>query len=497
MNRKPLLCLFTALLPLLTPFAVDAVLAQEPSLGVVPPPRLAESVNGKMPITATSRIITAHAELSSVAKVVGGDINRLVGVKLTIAKESPSPGDIVLQLDPALHNEAYVIEVAETATIRAGNSAAVAQGTVTLLQTLAQTATGVAIPRMIVRDEPAVEYRGLMIDCARNWHSPKTLKQLVTLCRWYKIRYLHLHLTDDQSFTFPSTAMPDLSKGMHYSLDELRDLETFAHERGVTIVPELDIPGHATVMVQALPKVFATSPPTGNVICVGREETYKALDTLVGEMCDVFRTSPYFHIGADEVDNSPWKNCKDTLAYMAANNIESPDELYRHFIVRMNEIVKKHGKKTLVWEGFVKEGKTQIPRDVTVMVFECMYNLPPDLLADGYPIINTSWQPLYVTPSYRWTPEHIFGWNHYRWEHWFERSKAFGKPINAEPTALVVGSQLCSWEQAEGQELSSLRERLAAMSERIWNPTSGRSFADFSRRFQIADAGLEKLLREE
>lgn len=497
MNRKLLLHLFAGVSFLLTVFVTGAVPALEPQLSVVPAPKHLESLDGKMLITADSHIIPEHVDLSSLAKVVGGDINRLVGLRLTIANESPIPGDIVLQIDPTLQNEAYAIEVAETATIRAGNASAVAQATVTLLQSLDQTASGVELPHMTVRDEPAVEYRGLMIDCARNWHSPKTLKQMVILCRWYKVRNLHLHLTDDCSFTFPSTAMPELSNGMHYSIEDLRDLEAFARDRGVTIIPELDIPGHAAVMVQALPNLFATNPPAGSVICAGREETYKALDTLVGEMCDVFRTSPYFHIGADEVDNTPWKTCQDTIAYMAVNNIESPDELYRHFIVRMNEIVKKHGKKTLVWEGFAKEGKTQIPRDIIVMVFECLYNLPPDLLADGYPIINTSWQPLYVTPSYRWTPEHIFGWNHYRWEHWFERSKAFGKPINAEPTAQVLGSQLCSWEQAEGVEVSSLRERLAAMSERTWNPTSGRSFADLSRRFQIADAELEKLLREE
>jgi hexosaminidase len=163
----------------------------------------------------------------------------------------------------------------------------------------------------------------------------------------------------------------------------------------------------------------------------------------------------------------------------------------------MNKIVKKHGKRTMLWEGFADRGRTPIPRDIVVMAFECRYNFPPRLLADGYRIINAAWQPLYVTPMHRWSPEHIYAWNHYRWESCWNTSKACNNPIVVPPTRRVVGAQLCSWEQSENQELPSLRERLAALSERLWNPTAGCTFAEFSRRFQFADAGLGKLLNQE
>jgi hexosaminidase len=159
--------------------------------------------------------------------------------------------------------------------------------------------------------------------------------------------------------------------------------------------------------------------------------------------------------------------------------------------------VKKHGKKTLVWEGFAKTGKTDIPRDITVMAFESKYNLPPDLLAGGYKVINAAWQPLYITPGRRWSPEYIYGWNHYRWESCWDVSAAYKKPIVVPPTPDVIGAQMCVWEQGEHAELPSLRERLAAMSERIWNPNAGKSFADFSVRLKATDAGLENLLKTE
>jgi hexosaminidase len=181
---------------------------------------------------------------------------------------------------------------------------------------------------------------------------------------------------------------------------------------------------------------------------------------------------------------------------MDAHGIDSLDELYRHFLVRMNDIVKRHGKKTIVWEGFSKIGKTCIPRDVTVMVYECKYNVPQDLLADGYHIINTAWQPLYISGvlSRMWSPECIYRWNYYRWENWWEQSKAYKNPITVEPTPQVLGAQMCAWELVQEKELPLLRDRLAAMSERAWNPDATSSFADFSRRFQVTDAGLETLL---
>lgn len=275
---------------------------------------------------------------------------------------------------------------------------------------------------------------------------------------------------------------------------ELRDLEAFARVRGVTIVPELETPGHATAMVAAMPELFLPGSKNPNAVCAGREKVYEALDTLVGEICDVFPSTPYFHIGGDEVDYNAWKNCADITAYMAAHKIETPVELYRHFLVRMNEIVKRHGKKTVVWEGFHREGKTAIPRDIIVMAYESKYNLPQDLIADGYQVINAAWQPLYVVNGKNWTPEYIYRWNLYRWENWWDQSKAFPNGIDVKPTPQVIGAQMCAWEQPESLELPSLRQRAAAMSERIWNPTAGRTYLEFAGRLRETDAKLTLLL---
>ncbi len=462
-------------------------------LPIVPAPQSVTLGQGRLQVG--DRIVCGNGELRPLETIVAAEMQRLTGRQPVVSDEAPREGDVCLQLDSSLKGEGYTLAVDSKAAVRGGNYAAVAAGTVSLLQLLSVENGRVTVPRLTVNDAPFAPYRGLMIDAARAWHSPATLKQIVELCRWYKIRYLQVHFTDDQSFMFPSTAFPKLATtNRHYTVAELQDLETYARDRGVAILPELDVPGHASAILSAMPDLFGNNPRGGRVICPGREAVYQALDVLVGEMAAIFRTSPYLHVGADEAKLEPWITCVDCQRYMSQHQLADVTELYRHFIVRMNDIVKKHGKKTIVWEGFHKEGKTDIPRDIAVMVFESKYNISPDLIAQGYPVINTSWQPLYVVGKRNWTPEYIYGWNLYRWENWWNKSLAYGKPIEVSPTNLVLGAQMCAWEQGEKEELPSLRQRVAAMSERIWNPAAVSDFTRFAARLQATDAALDKLL---
>jgi len=119
----------------------------------------------------------------------------------------------------------------------------------------------------------------------------------------------------------------------------------------------------------------------------------------------------------------------------------------------------------IVWEGFRNRGTIQIPHDITVMVFECKYNLPQNLIAGGYQIINTSWKPLYVVQEtaekFRcWSPRYIYGWNRYRWENWWNQSLAYPDGINVKPSDQVIGAQMCSWGLAGNREVPYHRQRL-------------------------------------
>jgi hexosaminidase len=449
-----------------------------------------------MYLTTHSRVVVASESLVPLGKIVSEEIAFLSGLSPSVVDTADSDGDIVLALDSNLGDEEYTLTIDSLAVITGGSATAVAWGTVTLLQLLKSEGDSISLPHVTISDEPSTGYRGLMIDLARKWHTIDVVKECVVLCRWYKIRYLQLHLTDDPLWTFPSTAYPELATpGSHYTLDELTDLEAYASARGVTIIPEMDIPGHSAAFVKALPDLVATNPPAGNAISPGRESTYEVLDTLIGEICDVFKSTPYFHIGADEVNDSAWSDCTECAAYRLENDIPDNDELYRHFIVRLHEIVKKHGKKTIVWEGFTVDGAIRIPDDILVMEFESHYEDPRKLLSAGYSLINTSWQPLYVVNDTNWSPEKIYAWNIYRWEHWWEKSMAYGDGIDVPSDSSVIGAQICAWEQPAEIEISSLRQRAAALSERLWDHANPRPYPDFAARMESTDAKLSKIVR--
>jgi hexosaminidase len=261
----------------------------------------------------------------------------------------------------------------------------------------------------------------------------------------------------------------------------------------VTIVPELEMPGHCGAAIAAMPDLLRASPKHHATIDFARPEAVACMETLVAEMLDVFKATPWFHIGGDECDLAFVHENPDFPRACAREQVADPHALYCWFVAHMNDVVKRHGRKMLVWEGFAHGATPPIPLDVTVMVYESAYHLPDCLARDRYPIVNASWEPLYVVNDKKWDPAEIYAWDRFYWKHFIEGFPAFNG-LRIAPTSNVLGAQMCAWEQPESLELPSLRERLAAMSERLWNPHSDRDFADFSRRLAITDRRLTELL---
>jgi len=470
-------------------------------LPLVPYPAALERQAGALVLTATSRIVATDPRLEPLARLLSDEILTLHGLALATARDAPGLGDIVLGINPALTGEAQTLEIGERALVQGANYGAVALGTVTLLQAMTGGKDHWELPRMKIRDAPAYGYRGLMIDTARNAHSIDNLKQTVLLCRLYKIRYLHLHLNDDQSFLFPSPTYPQVT-GQNwsmpsYTMPELKELVAFADLRGVTLVPELEGPGHCGALQRALPEAFGLIKADGKATGTGcfnfmNPKLYPTLAILVREMSEVFKSSPYFHIGCDEVGGlDQIAGLPGNAAFLQQNHLQEPHDMYIDYINRMNALVKQNGKKTIVWEGFKDDGgKTlKIDRDVVVMEFEVAYNLPANLVQRGYQVINAAWTPLYVTMQTRHTPEHIYQWNPLRFGQVAGKGYDHVTWHNLEAaTPLLQGAQMCTWEQNEWAEIPSLRERLPAMADRVWNPGATQPFAGFAPRLATVNA---------
>ena len=147
------------------------------------------------------------------------------------------------------------------------------------------------------------------------------------------------------------------------------------------------------------------------MICPARAGVEAALDTLIGEMMDAFPSARFFHVGGDEVNAAAYDASAPCQAYMAAQGIADGQALYERFVTDAVELVKARGRQPIVWEGFPATADVPVPRDTKVMVYESLYATAPELLAQGFQVINTSWQPMYVVNDRSWTPEYIYGWD--------------------------------------------------------------------------------------
>ncbi len=379
---------------------------------------------------------------------------------------------------------AHTIAIDRQAVVTGFDYRATAEGSSTILQLLGRANDGFRLPRLTIKDWPHADYCGVLLDVARQDHPIEAIKQVVQLCRLYKARYLQLHLTDDQGWTFPSTKYPQLGSknyGAHggiaprvYKLDELKELVAYADARGVTLVPELEMPGHSGAAARSLPEIFdAINPQSKQPVGIGcmnmsNEALYPALDTIIGEMCDVFKSSPYFHVGGDEVTFGRVSLHSGYKAFMKKHGLKNDTELGEHFVREVCLLVKKHGKKAIKWEGM----SNYATKDVIIMCWENNSTVATDAIARGYTTITCPWG-LGVP-----------------WEEWnMYRCNASQLKKNDS----VLGATLVAWEQPPQFHINSLRN-LASRQERTWGPDNKVTVAGFAARFQPLDAVAGKLL---
>lgn len=323
------------------------------------------------------------------------------------------------------------------------------------------------------------------------------------LCFVYRINRLQLHFTDDQSFTFPTDAYPKLrTENRCYSKEELRALDAYAASRGVTLVPELDLPGHCACFNAAYPEIFGTH----GIMCA-EEKTFAALETLIDEIIALFGNAPYLHLGGDEAAIARWDDCEGCRAYRAEHDLPDVHALYAHYLQRMTDYVLSRGVTPVIWEGFSEEYNHLISKNVIVIAWESYYQLAPQLLAGGFTLINCSWKPLYIcTPGKYWSPAEILDWDIYRWQHWWPNSIASKQDIVVADTAPILGGQICAWgdqlvgwasnEEACRAEYALMRQRIPALAEKTWNAHSDMTGEGLADRYVHTDAVLTRILRK-
>lgn len=368
------------------------------------------------------------------------------------------------------------------------------------------------VPCVEIVDQPRFGWRGSMFDVSRTFFDKAYILRHLDWLAYHKINKFHWHLTDDNGWRVEIKKYPKLTQvgawrgrnealdpaynsgeerfGGFYTQEDIREIVAYAADRNIEIIPEIDLPGHSKALAVSYPEILcrhneellSVQGETRNVICVGRENTYKMLDNIVKEIAQLF-PSKYIHIGVEEVVTESWKYCPDCQALMKEKGYTEERQLLGYFGERMEKILAKYGKKVEAWEDVV-EAKT-ISRNNLVLVWHDQKVLQKALDA-GYPAVTQNCYYLYLDMKY--TPAE----RGHTWASLIDVEKVYsfdplqGLDLSGDKQQLVRGLQGGLWTEllfypphfSEYQ----LFPRLCAIAEVGWTPQELRNYADFDGR---------------
>jgi hexosaminidase len=344
-----------------------------------------------MPLPAKAKLRGADVSLGSEVAIVwkGKTDPRLTKAWARFShtyslKENPA-ADFVFELtcDSAaasvqrpVENESYTLNVSvNRVELNASTPYGILQGLETLRQLISQNDKGYFLPGITIQDNPRFPWRGVMIDVGRHFIDKETLLRNIDLMASVKLNVLHLHLTEYQAFRIESKIFPKLhelgSGGSYYTQADIREIVGHAAERGIRVVPEFDMPGHATSWFVGYPELATKPGPYSLETKYGvltpimdptKDGVYEFLEKFIAEMATLF-PDEYIHIGGDEVSTVDWENSATVSEFMKTNNINDYHALQLHFNKKMKAIFAKHGKKMIGWDEVLHP---EIGKDVVV-----------------------------------------------------------------------------------------------------------------------------------
>lgn len=387
-------------------------------------------------------------------------------------------------------DESYKFEVkSDKITLSAETDIGAIRGIETILQLLASDETGYYIPTIIVNDQPRFQWRGLMIDAARHFMPVDVIKRNLDGMAAVKLNVFHWHLSDDQGFRVECKTFPKLtelgSDEDYYTQEQIKEIIKYADDRGIRVMPEFDLPGHATSWLTAYPE-FASAPgpysiernwgvfdPTFNPI---KEETYEFFDKFFKEMSQLF-TDDYIHIGGDENSGKQWDENPEIQKFMKENNIPDNHTLQSYFNSHLLKSLTKYGKKMIGWDEIFHP---DLPKSIVIQSWRGKESLEEaakqgyrSILSQGYYIdLNQSTTYHYVNDP---LPE--------------------DSPLTDEQKKLVLGGEATMWAEYVSPENidSRIWPRMVAIAERFWSPGSVKDTIDMYKRLDKISFRLEEL----
>jgi hexosaminidase len=473
--------------------ASAAASAQDPLDTLMPLPASISVAEGRLPIDGGFTVaVTGQVDLQ-VRAAAGRLIERLArrtGIPLRPQIGTSDAAALVIRCDGSSDEEAYTLDISSAgARLRAVSPVGLLRGMETFLQLVRLDAQGFAVPALSITDQPRFPWRGLLIDSARHFMPLPVLKRNIDAMAAVKLNVLHLHLTDDQGFRIASKVYPRLhqlgSGGEFYTQDEMREIISYARDRGIRVVPEFEMPGHASSWFPGYPELASAPGPHAvertwgihyGLIDPTREEVYQFIDRFLGEMAQVFPDA-YFHIGGDEVKPRQWDENASIQAFMKRNNLKDAAALQAYFNRRLLAILTKHGKRMIGWDEILHP---DLPTDIVVHSWRGPKSLAAAARQGYRGILSNGYYLDLMRPAA----------SHYA----VDPLAGDAATLTPEESKRILGGEACIWSEYVSPENLDARiwPRMAAIAEKLWSPAAAASDVEsMYHRLEAAGRHLE------
>lgn len=508
---------------------IAALAADAPKPSLIPTPQKMELRGGNFQLTRATHIFADESALE-VAEYLAAKLRPATALPLRVErlKGMASPNAILLTTSGANANlgpEGYELSVSsESVVLRARTPSGLFYGAQTLLQLLPVEIFATnhvpniswMLPEIQIEDQPRFAWRGLMLDVSRHFFTKAEVKRLLDEMALLKLNTFHWHLVDDQGWRVEIKKYPKLTQmgawrsgigfgldpkastaygadgryGGFYTQSDIREVVAYAQARHITIVPEMEMPGHSAAALAAFPGLSclgeagstnAQAGPKAGIYCAGKEETFAFLQNVLSEIMDLF-PGKYIHIGGDEVPMDNWRKCERCQARIKVEGLKNVHELQSYFIRRMGKFINGKGRRLIGWSEIRTGGLAQ---NAAVMDW---IGGATEAAGEGHDVVMS--------------PKEICYFDFYQSEDRVTEPRAIGgflpldqvyafEPIPADLAPQfhrhILGAQGNVWTEyiPNFKQVEYMTfPRLTALAEVAWSPKAARNFDDFTRRLQ-------------
>lgn len=496
-------------------------------INIIPTPQSLVQQDGFFRLNSHTAITAVSPEAKTIAEFFAAKMRTSTGLDIQVAEK----GNILLSLDSSLdvpNDEGYSLEVSKDAVkVVAKTTQGLFYGMQSFLQLLPaeiespSKVNGIAwqAPAVSIKDAPRFGYRGIMLDPCRHFMPAENVKKYIDVLSLFKINRIHWHLTDDQGWRIEIKKYPKLTEigskridgegteyGGYYTQEEIKDIVKYAADHFITVVPELELPGHEMAAIAAYPNLSCKGEPgtpriiwgvEDIVMCPGKEDMFTFLQDVIDEMVPLF-PSEYFHIGGDECPKTSWKNCPLCQKRIKAEGLKADgkhsaeEKLQSYVIQRMEKYLETKGKKIIGWDEILEGG---LAPSATVMSWRGEEGGIAAALMDHTVIMTPGGNGMYLD-AYQGDPKiepvTIGGYT------LLEKTYSYN-PIPDTLAAMgksdyILGVQGNTWSEYmydEAKRDYMIFPRILAVAEIGWTNLDRKDYKDFERRIENAYVRLD------